>query len=176
MSCTTVHASCNSNHRDLGRKSHHIATSLTLTPQSSTCILFLSLRLISFFSKWANTKIGGGARKVSFLEYLCPGNSWMPFTFQAALQALQQPHKHSHSLQLAIHTEPSTSLHSICFVSSLCFSFFIEVQIGFLQSTAQPHQSTEMAFERAASHIKLTPLPVYSPCHHEKCKQSNNSN
>ena len=29
----------------------------------------------------------------------------MPFTFQAALLALQQPHKHSHSLQLAIHTQ-----------------------------------------------------------------------
>ena len=29
-----------------------------------------------------------------------PGNSWMPFTFQPALQALQQPHKHSHTLQL----------------------------------------------------------------------------
>ena len=29
----------------------------------------------------------------------------MPFTFQAALFALQQPHKHSHSLQLAIHTQ-----------------------------------------------------------------------
>jgi len=34
-----------------------------------------------------------------------PGNSWMPFTFQPALWALQQPHKHSHSLQLANHTQ-----------------------------------------------------------------------
>jgi len=33
-----------------------------------------------------------------------PGNSWMPFTFQPALWALQQPHKHSCSLQQAIHT------------------------------------------------------------------------
>jgi len=41
--------------------------------------------------------------KVNFLPW--PGNSWMPFTFQAALLALQQPHKHSHSLQLAIHTQ-----------------------------------------------------------------------
>ena len=30
-----------------------------------------------------------------------PGSSWMPFTFQPALRALQQSHKHSHSLQLA---------------------------------------------------------------------------
>jgi len=29
----------------------------------------------------------------------------MQFTFQPALRALQQPHKHSHSLQLATHTE-----------------------------------------------------------------------
>jgi len=34
-----------------------------------------------------------------------PGNSWMPFTFQPALRVLQQPHKHSHSLQLATDTE-----------------------------------------------------------------------
>jgi len=34
-----------------------------------------------------------------------PGNSWMPFTFQPTLRALQQPHKHSHSLQPAIHTQ-----------------------------------------------------------------------
>ena len=33
------------------------------------------------------------------------GNAWMPFTFQPALQVLQQPHKHSHSLMLATHTE-----------------------------------------------------------------------
>jgi len=35
-----------------------------------------------------------------------PGNSWMPFTFQPALRVLQQPHKRSHSLQLATDTEP----------------------------------------------------------------------
>jgi len=29
-----------------------------------------------------------------------PGNSWMPFTFQPALQVLQQPHKQSHSLEV----------------------------------------------------------------------------
>jgi len=34
-----------------------------------------------------------------------PGNSWMPFTFQPALWVLQQPHKHSHSLQQAIHIQ-----------------------------------------------------------------------
>jgi len=34
-----------------------------------------------------------------------PGNSWMSFTLQPAFLALQQPHKHSHSLQLATDTE-----------------------------------------------------------------------
>ena len=34
-----------------------------------------------------------------------PGNLWMPSTFQPACWALQQPHKHSHSLQPAIHTQ-----------------------------------------------------------------------
>jgi len=34
-----------------------------------------------------------------------PGNPWMPFTFQPALQAFQQSHKHSHSLQQATHIE-----------------------------------------------------------------------
>jgi len=33
------------------------------------------------------------------------GNLWMPFTFQPALWVLQQPHKHSHSLQLATDTQ-----------------------------------------------------------------------
>ena len=40
-----------------------------------------------------------------------PGNSWRPFTFQPALWALQQPHEHSHSLQL-LHTLNSLSLNS----------------------------------------------------------------
>jgi len=52
-----------------------------------------------------------------------PGNSWMPFTFEPALWALQQPHKHSHSLQLAADTE-LTSLHSIGFINSFVFCFF----------------------------------------------------
>ena len=34
-----------------------------------------------------------------------PGNLWMPFTFQPALWALQQPHKRLHSLQLATYTQ-----------------------------------------------------------------------
>jgi len=40
-----------------------------------------------------------------------PGNSSMPFTFQPALQALQQPHKHSRSLQQATDTELAHQWH-----------------------------------------------------------------
>jgi len=31
-----------------------------------------------------------------------------------------------------------------------------------------PYQSTEMTLERAANHIKVTALLVYSSCHHGK--------
>jgi len=49
----------------------------------------------------------------------------MPFTFQPVLRALQQPHKHSHSLQQAIHADStSTTLHSIGFINSFRFFFF----------------------------------------------------
>jgi len=48
-----------------------------------------------------------------------PGNSWMPFTFQPALRSLQKPHKHLHSLQLAIHTE--LAQHYIQYAWSIFF-------------------------------------------------------
>jgi len=83
-----------------------------------------------------------------------PGNYLMPFTFQRALQALQQLHKYSHSLQLATHTE--VAHHYIQYaLSTLCFS-----------SITWPHQSTEMVLERAASYIKVTHLPCLF--HHGK--------
>jgi len=53
----------------------------------------------------------------------------------------------------------STILHSKCFMISSHFSFFLSPR-GFLQSTAQSYQSTEiMTFERAASNIKVTCPP-----------------
>ena len=83
-----------------------------------------------------------------------PGTSWMPFTFQFALRALQQPHKQSHSLQLATHTE--LAHHYIQYaLSTLTLSPRV-----FLQSTTWPHQSTEMALERATSPIKV----AHPPC------------
>jgi len=47
----------------------------------------------------------------------------------------------------------STVLHSICFMISSRFSFFLS------PSTARSYQSTEMTFERAASNIKVTCPP-----------------
>jgi len=82
-----------------------------------------------------------------------PGNLRMPFT---ALRVLQQPHRYSHSLQPAIHTQ--LAYHYIQYaLSTLSFSFVSPR--GFLQSAAWPHQSTKMVLERAASHIKVTRPP-----------------
>ena len=68
----------------------------------------------------------------------------MPLTFQPALWALQQPHNHSHPLQLATDTEVAHRYIQL-------FPLF--------QSTVQPYQSTKMALERAASRIKVTCAP-----------------
>ena len=46
----------------------------------------------------------------------------------------------------------------VCDASST-LSTILSSPRGFLQSTMWPHQSTEMALERAASHIKMTSLP-----------------
>jgi len=46
----------------------------------------------------------------------------MLFTFQSALPALQQPHKHSYSLQLACHTQIAQHyLHYTLAVSAFSF-------------------------------------------------------
>ena len=73
----------------------------------------------------------------------------MPFTFQSALRVLQQPHKHSHSFQLANHTQ--LAHHHVPF-------FFTSKRIS--SKYCMANQSTKMAHERAASHIKVT----YPPC------------
>ena len=52
-------------------------------------------------TKWVGPRIPRG--QLSRVPW--SGNLWMPFTFQPALQVLQQPHKQSHSLQLATDTE-----------------------------------------------------------------------
>jgi len=84
--------------------------------------------------------------KGQFSRVPWPGNSWIPFNFQPALRVLQQPHKHSHSLQQAIHTQ-------------LAFNSLFLCPKGFLQSIMWRHQSTTRPLERAASHIKVTHPP-----------------
>ena len=75
-----------------------------------------------------------------------PEDSWMLFTFQAALSVLKQPHKTFSSLQLATHTQQVLAHHYT--FNELYLGFFVVVVCflsprGFLQSIAWPHQSTE---------------------------------
>jgi len=84
-----------------------------------------------------------------------PGNSWMPFTFQPALQAPQQPHKHSNSLQQAIH---SLIAHHYIQQTLLTLSVFFFPK-GF--------------FKVPCGHIKVTCPPSVAAM--GKCKQINNS-
>ena len=84
-----------------------------------------------------------------------PVNSWMPFIFQPAFWALQQPHKHSHSLQLTNHTELA---HYYIQLALSTLHFFLSPR-GFLQSTPRPHHSTARPLERATRHIKVTHPP-----------------
>jgi len=96
-----------------------------------------------------------------------PENLWMPFTFQPALWALQQPHKHSHSLQLCSYCHwTSTSLHSIGFINSQLFSCKV-----FKRFFKVPHSH----IRALPSHLKgplatskWHTLLVYSGCHHGK--------
>ena len=115
-----------------------------------------------------------------------PGNSWMPFTFQPGLQALQQPHKDPYSLQLPIHTQLGhhNIQHAIWTHSLFCCCFFFP---RYLQCTAKANQSTKMTIEWATSHIKALKwhlngtlatskwhtLLVYSTATMGKCKQIN---
>ena len=85
-----------------------------------------------------------------------PGSCRRLFTFQAVLRPLQQTHKHSCSLHLAIQYSPSDSpsLHSISQNSFLLKRKKKKSVQTNLQSTARPHQSTDLKLERAASRIK----------------------
>jgi len=74
---------------------------------------------------------------------LCPAIIVIPADY---LGEGTQPHKHPHSLQLAIPME-------------LAHHYILCALRQFLQSTMWPHQSTEMVFERPASHIKVARPP-----------------
>ena len=67
-----------------------------------------------------------------------PGNSWMPFTFQPALRALQQPHKHLHSLQLATDTELAHHYIQLALLTVLVCFFFV-----FSSLTAVPSEKKQ---------------------------------
>ena len=110
---------------------------------------------IGLYSRWECSPLGLECRNVNSLVYLgqldavhfpsCPlGVSAAPQTFP--LTAASYLHS------------TSTSLHSICYMSS--FHFFFLSQRGFLQSTLWSHQSTEMALVGATSHIKV----IRPPC------------
>ena len=111
--------------------------------------------------KWARPRMLKG--QLSTVPW--PGNSRMPFTFQPACSSGSSAAPQTFTLTLASYSHrTSTSLHSICFINPSIFfcSFSLLSSRGFLQSTAQPHQSTELALERAASHIKETHPPTLS--------------
>jgi len=61
----------------------------------------------------------------------------MTFTFQPALWVLQQPHKHSHSLQLATHIEHITTfnmLYQLFRFVLLLLKDFIKVSHGHIKA------------------------------------------
>ena len=64
------------------------------------------------------------------------------------------------------HTNSQPS-HSTSYKISLVFFFFLSVG-GFLQSSAQPHESAARPLQRAAGHMKGTRPFVDSGCHHGK--------
>ena len=86
-----------------------------------------------------------------------PGSCRRLFTFQAVLRPLQQTHKHSCSLHLAIHTQIAhrhiQSARIASYLKKKKKKKKKSVQTN-LQSTARPHQSTDLKLERAASRIK----------------------
>ena len=86
----------------------------------------------------------------------------MPFTFQPSLQVLQQPDKHSYSLQLPTHTE--LAHHYIQYMLYQLFQVFVclFVLVHIKALINGTHQSDSSLF-----------IPVATK---GKCKQINNSN
>jgi len=104
--------------------------------------------------KWAGPRMPKG--QLSRVSW--SGNSWKPFTFQPALRALQQPHKQSHSLQLATDTE--LAHHSL---STL--SIFLSKRISSkYHAVTSKHQPGHLKGLLATS--KWHALLVYSGCRH----------
>ena len=83
----------------------------------------------------------------------CLGALAAPQTFTFT-QPATDPELAHHYIQYALST-----LSFFLWGGRGCFVLFVLSVERFLQSTVQPHQSTEMALERATSHIKVTHPP-----------------
>ena len=86
-----------------------------------------------------------------------PGNFVRTPVFQDGSLPFQYTHKHSSPLRQALHTQITQPSHSTSYKICLVFSF-LSVG-GFLQSSAQPHESAARPLQRAAGHIKGTCPP-----------------
>ena len=75
--------------------------------------------------KWARPRMLRG--QLSRVPW--PGNSWMPFTFQPALQQFSSPTRFTLTPANYSHWT-NTSLHSICFINSFGLFFFTSKRIS----------------------------------------------
>jgi len=98
-----------------------------------------------------------------------PGNFWMPFTFQPALWAFQQPHRRLRSLQLATHTQ--LAHHYIQYALSTLSGFYFLKSKRISSKYCAATSKHRMTLGRDARPIKVTHppclfrLPVCKWCH-----------
>ena len=80
--------------------------------------------------------------------------------FQEGSLPFQYTHKHSSPLRQALHTQIANHHIQRARKSFYCVFFFFFLSVGgFLQSSAQPHESAARPLQRAAGHIKGTCPP-----------------
>ena len=87
---------------------------------------------------------------------LLPNNCVMISVFQDGSLPFQYTHKHSSPLRQALHTQIAN--HHIQWARK---SFYFFKVGGFLQSSAQPHESGPIPLQWAAGHIKGTHPPCW---------------
>ena len=95
--------------------------------------------------------------------------------FQDGSLPFQYTHKHSSSLRQALHTQkPTITFNELENLFSVFLKkIFLSVG-GFLQSSAQPHESAASPLQRAAGHIKgIRPPLLILVAAMGKCKQAN---
>ena len=108
----------------------------------------------------------GGPEKSAFYSIPVPDNCVMTPIFQDDSLPFQYTHKHSSPLRQALHAQIAN--HHIQRATNSFFSFCFLSVGGFLQSSAQPHESAARPLQRAAGHIKGTHPLVDSSCRHGK--------